>query len=284
MGYMNDMIRRVALRFRTVGTLFHKRNEGNLLSVISFSGLAFLVGALLVGYDGLLSGYSASRAGREGSSTTGVAHARARDWTPQADGKAHGRPVILQTFPEDPGFYTQDLREYVREIQLRHGADEWRVTVLTNEIHDHLGIYSILGAKMGLRARELLQAGVDDIQVLSYAGSRPPLSCLNDGLQVSTGATLGQGAISLSADPEKRAEAEFRTAARTVRLRLNRESSDRIASDLAEGIRRSGNLTPAYFGYVRQLAICYWLEIDRKTAFEIVSNASAGTGLDRSRP
>jgi formylmethanofuran dehydrogenase subunit E len=283
MGYMNDMIQRVAVRFRTVGTASHKRNAGKTLSVISLSGSVFLVGALLSGYDGVRSGYTAARAEGEVNSTIGFSGAGVRDRLPQG-GKAHGGPVILQTFPEDPCFYTQDLRGYVREIQLRHGPDEWRVTVLTNEIHDHLGIYSILGAKMGLRARELLQAGVDDIRVLSYAGSRPPLSCLNDGLQVSTGATLGQGAISLSADTEKRAEAEFRAAGRAVRLRLNRESSERIASDLAEGIRQYGNLTPAYFDYVRQLAIRYWLAIDRKTAFEVVGKAPAGSGPEKSRP
>ena len=281
MGYMNDMIQHVTVRFRTAGTTSHKKNAGKTLSVFSLSGLVFLVGALLIGYDGVLSGYSASRAEGEVNSTIGFSGPGVRDPLLQADGKAHGGSVILQTFPEDPGFYARDLRGYVREIQLRHGPDEWRVTVLTNEIHDHLGIYSILGAKMGLRARELLQAGVDDIQVLSYAGSRPPLSCLNDGLQVSTGATLGQGAICLSADTEKRAEAEFRAAGRAVRLRLNRESSERIASDLAEGIRRHGNLTPAYFDYVRQLAIRYWLEIDRKTAFEVVSEAPAGNGPEK---
>ena len=205
---------------------------------------------------------------------TGVPAGRARseplDGAAQPEGKSHGGPVILQSFPEDPRLFTIDLRDHVTEILRRHGHGEWRATVLTNEIHQHLGIYSILGAKMGLRARELLQAGMDDIRVVSRAGSQPPLSCLNDGLQISTGATLGQGTISLSPDSGKRAEAEFSAGGRTVGLRLKGHVRKQIDSDIAEGIRRHGNLTPAYFDYVRHLAIRYWLEMDRREVFEAV--------------
>ncbi len=194
-------------------------------------------------------------------------HPEPLDHTAQHQGKSHGGPVILRSFPEDPGLFTADLRDHVIEIQKRHGHDEWRAAVLTNEIHQHLGIYSILGAKMGLRARELLHAEMDAIRVVSHAGSKPPLSCLNDGLQISTGATLGQGMISLSPDPVKRAVAEFRANGRTLRLRLKDHIRRQIDSDIAEGIRRHGNLTPAYFDYVRQLAIRYWLEMDRREVF-----------------
>ncbi len=200
----------------------------------------------------------------------GGAHSEPLDHEATSEGKSHGGTVILQSFPEDPRLFTVDLRDHVIEIQKRYGHDEWRATVLTNEIHQHLGIYSILGAKMGLRARELLQAGLDEIRVVSYAGSQPPLSCLNDGLQISTGATLGQGTISLSPDSGKRAEAEFSAGGRTVGLRLKGHVRKQIDSDITEGIRRHGNLTPAYFEYVRQLAIRYWLEMDRREVFEAV--------------
>ena len=78
---------------------------------------------------------------------------------------------------------------------------EWKIVVLTNEFHEHMGIYSILGAKMGLRAREYFHLGIDELEILSFAGSTPPVSCLNDGLQVSTGATLGHGTITLGEGP-----------------------------------------------------------------------------------
>lgn len=151
----------------------------------------------------------------------------------------------------------------------RHGLEEWRLCVLTSEIHQHLGIYSIIGAKMGLRAREIFDAGLDELQVLSHAGTRPPLSCLNDGLQVSTGATLGRGKISISGDSDVRPEATFAHGGRAIRLRLKREYWDQVRSDIARGIKEHGSLTLAYFDFIRRLSIRYWLEWDRKEVFEV---------------
>jgi formylmethanofuran dehydrogenase subunit E len=51
------------------------------------------------------------------------------------------------------------------------------------QFHEHLGIYSILGAKMGFRAREYFNVGIDELKIKSFVGSRPPVSCLNDGLE-----------------------------------------------------------------------------------------------------
>ena len=83
----------------------------------------------------------------------------------------------------------------------RWGKEEWRAVILTNEIHGHIGIYSTIGAKMGIYALELLSRlcnKAEELKVLSFAGSRPPISCFNDGLQISTGATLGHGAIEIA--------------------------------------------------------------------------------------
>ena len=83
----------------------------------------------------------------------------------------------------------------------RWGKEEWRAVILTNEIHGHIGIYSTIGAKMGIYALELLSRlcnKAEELKVLSFAGSRPPVSCFNDGLQISTGATLGHGSIKIA--------------------------------------------------------------------------------------
>jgi pyrimidine-specific ribonucleoside hydrolase len=39
----------------------------------------------------------------------------------------------------------------------------WKAVVLTNELHHHMGHWSIVGAKMGIRAREILAAPLDNI-------------------------------------------------------------------------------------------------------------------------
>jgi len=182
--------------------------------------------------------------------------------------EGHGH-VAFHEFPTDPVLFTPDLRPHVREIIERHGPEEWRLCVLTSETHQHLGMYSIAGAKMGLRAREVLDAGVGEVRVLSHAGSKPPLSCLNDGLQVSTGATLGHGTISVAGDSEPRPEATFTRGGRAVRLRLKPAYWEQIRTDIARGIEEHGTLTPAYFYFVRRLSIRYWLKWDRTTIFEV---------------
>ncbi|MDD5507267.1 MAG: nucleoside hydrolase [Bacteroidales bacterium] len=110
----------------------------------------------------------------------------------------HDDSQVLDHFPADPGFFAEDIRGIVDRIIRAHGLEEWRAGVLTNELHRHLGAYAIIGTKMGLRAREYFRAGHDQLKVVSYAGSIPPVSCLNDGLQVSTGATLGHGLIRIA--------------------------------------------------------------------------------------
>lgn len=182
--------------------------------------------------------------------------------------------VTFKEFPSDPRLFQADLRAAVPAIVRRHGMEEWRISVLTSEIHQHLGIYSVVGAKMGLRAREHFGIGLDELEVRSYAGTQPPVSCLNDGLQVSTGATLGHGTISIFGDGIARPEAEFTNKGRTIRLCLKPEIQKRIREDIARGIMQYGDLTPSYFDFVRKLSISYWLELDRKDIFEIVEESA----------
>jgi pyrimidine-specific ribonucleoside hydrolase len=144
--------------------------------------------------------------------------------------------------------------------------------VLTQELHGHLGIYAIIGTKMGLRARQHLHLGVDDISILSYAGSTPPLSCMNDGLQVSTGGTLGHGLIEVTPNPPFQPQAVFSFKNRSVRLRLKDQYWNIIKKDIKRGIEIHGLNTKGYWDYVRKLALKYWLEWDRREIFSIEPN------------
>jgi pyrimidine-specific ribonucleoside hydrolase len=184
-------------------------------------------------------------------------------------GKPDSESRVFYGFPEDPGLYAEDVAPAVRDILARHGQSEWRAGVLTNELHGHLGIYAIIGVKMGIRAREYFNIGVDDIEVTSYAGSRPPVSCLNDGLQVSTGATLGHGLIRVSPEQNIRPEATFTFKDKTLRLRLKPAYAQQIRRDVEDGIRLYGDLTEAYWTYIRTLAVRYWQMFDRHEIFEM---------------
>lgn len=183
-------------------------------------------------------------------------------------------PVVLLRYPTNPGDLQEDVRPLIPEVVTRHGLEEWKAVVLTNELHRHAGVYSILGAKMGIRARELLGASLDELEVESHAGLKPPLSCMNDGLQVSTGASLGRGTITVH-DGRALAAATFICGERTLHLRIREEVVKRIRREISAAVERYGALTPEYFKEVRRLALQYWIEMDRRTIFEELPQAQA---------
>jgi pyrimidine-specific ribonucleoside hydrolase len=177
-------------------------------------------------------------------------------------------PVVLEAYPTDPALFQKDLRPYIARIIMLHGIEEWKAAVLTNELHRHLGIYSLLGAKMGILAREVLNASLDGLRVESHAGRTPPFSCLNDGLQVATGASLGRGTITVPETRSPAVEAVFIKGNKKLRLRLKDSVNDRITSDIQRAIQRYGDVTPEYFKEVRRLSFEYWVEMKRSEIFE----------------
>lgn len=184
-------------------------------------------------------------------------------------GKPDSESRVFYGFPTDSALYAADVAPMIDKAIDRHGPNEWRAAVLTNELHGHLGIYATIGVKMGIRAREYFNIGVDDIAVTTYAGSRPPVSCMNDGLQVGTGASVGHGLITVAECGTPRPEALFRFKNKSVHIALKPEYARRIRDDVKRGIELYGDLTEPYWQYVRGLALKYWAEFDRHEIFDI---------------
>jgi formylmethanofuran dehydrogenase subunit E len=65
------------------------------------------------------------------------------------------------------------------------------------KFHGHLGAYLVLGLKAGLYANEIL--GKNDFEMHACVETEPfpPRSCFVDGIQVSTGCTMGKRNIEL---------------------------------------------------------------------------------------
>jgi formylmethanofuran dehydrogenase subunit E len=175
----------------------------------------------------------------------------------------------MKAVPTDPDFYFDDLKPYVKEIIDMYGIDEWTSGVLGNELHRHLGTFAIIGVKMGIRAREYFDTGVDEFTATTYAGSEPPLSCMNDGVQVSTGATPGHGLLTVSNDPVKKPSADFTYLNRKIRLTLKPEIADKISSELKEFNFVYGLDSDIYWELVRKNSIKYWRDLDRHEIFTI---------------
>lgn len=180
-----------------------------------------------------------------------------------------GRNVVFNGFPVNREMFTYDVRPLIDSAIARYGMEEWEANVMTDEFHGHLGVFSIVGAKMGIRAREYFGVGPDMLDVTTFAGSKPPYSCLTDGIQVSTGATLGMGTIHLGPDSIVQPSAIFRHGNRSIRIILKKEYLDQVDSDINEGIVKFGLLDDGYWKLIRHNALKYWLEWDRKSIFEL---------------
>ncbi|MGD9556243.1 MAG: nucleoside hydrolase [Mangrovibacterium sp.] len=177
--------------------------------------------------------------------------------------------VVFNGFPKERILYTYDVRQIMDSAIVRYGMEEWKANVMTDEFHGHLGVFSIIGAKMGIKARELLGAERDQAEVTSFAGAKPPFSCLNDGIQVSTGATLGMGTIHLAAGAVTRPAAIFSYKGRSVEISLKPEYLKQVNDDIKEGIVKFGLTDEGYWHLVRRNAIHYWLDWDRNEIFDI---------------
>jgi len=102
--------------------------------------------------------------------------------------------------------------------------------------HGHRGSFLIVGLRMGaLILRELGTKGHWPLRIRCFA-ARPPVSCFVDGLQLSTGCTLGKGNISAEDRNacEARAELEDEYGIRVVVVRLRDEVRERIESSFGQ--------------------------------------------------
>jgi formylmethanofuran dehydrogenase subunit E len=179
--------------------------------------------------------------------------------------------VVISRFPIRKEDYATDVRGIITEAISKNGEEEWWLIVLTSEIHGHLGIYAIIGAKMGLFARETLHSGEDELSISSYAGSKPPVSCLNDGLQVSTGATLGHGLIKTEPVETPRPSAKFIFKEKSVTISLKDQMHRNIEHQIRIAFEQSGGINDQYWKTIREIGLKIWIEYDRNKIFEIIN-------------
>jgi inosine-uridine nucleoside N-ribohydrolase/formylmethanofuran dehydrogenase subunit E len=184
-------------------------------------------------------------------------------------GETVAKNQVIKNFPSDPSFYSDDVAPFVTDIINKYGTDEWVSGVIANELHRHLGVFAIIGVKMGIRAREYFNTGVDEFSAVSHAGSVPPLSCMNDGIQVSTGATPGHGLLTVINDAPASPSVEFRYLNRKIRVTLKPEITEKISAELKEINFVYGLDSNIYWELVRKNSLKYWLNMDRHEIFKL---------------
>lgn len=97
------------------------------------------------------------------------------------------------------------------------------------DFHGHLGPFLVIGVQMGLMGRRFLKNGG---AVVVKTGDKPPLSCVIDGIQASSGYTVGRGDISIVKDFGE-VSALFKGVGVTFKIKMK----DHVLKDLLETIR-----------------------------------------------
>lgn len=101
------------------------------------------------------------------------------------------------------------------------------------EFHGHGGPFMTLGLRMGLYALERLDCkGWFDVSCRVALRWRPPDSCVIDGIQSSTGCTMGKHNIEV--DEDDGVSAAFTSGGRSVTLMLRKEVLDKVRNGLED--------------------------------------------------
>jgi pyrimidine-specific ribonucleoside hydrolase len=178
--------------------------------------------------------------------------------------------LILARFPISAEWYRPGAADLIRAgVVERYGEEEWRAVVLSHELHQHIGIYTILGAKMGVRARELLEAPTRAVRVTLDTGGDGPMTCAADGIQASLASTFGQELVSVE-HPEKPILAgTFELEGRSVRLVLRPEYRKTMQGYVDAAKEKHGDLSPGYFEELERISYRVWSEFDRADVFSV---------------
>ncbi|HEY3420820.1 MAG TPA: formylmethanofuran dehydrogenase subunit E family protein [Methanomassiliicoccales archaeon] len=95
--------------------------------------------------------------------------------------------------------------------------------VSLKRFHGHLGPYVVVGYRMGMIARPRFG---HKLQAVVFTGRHPPMSCLIDGIQLSTGCTMGKNNIAVR--DGHLPVVHFMDSTKTVEVRLVDSERERI--------------------------------------------------------
>lgn len=97
--------------------------------------------------------------------------------------------------------------------------------------HGHLGVYVTLGLRMGAIAKRTL-GHHKGLTAVVRTKPEPPMLCVVDGIQFSSGCTMGKGNIAVASATEP--EAAFDKAGRRLRVALKAGWRERIDREMTK--------------------------------------------------
>jgi len=118
---------------------------------------------------------------------------------------------------------------FVENPKQRNYTRELEETAI--QFHGHGGPFLVIGLKMGLHALKTLDAkGWFNLTCIVYLNWAPPDSCVIDGIQSSTGCTMGKHNITV--EDGKGITAEFTDRNTSVKIKLRDDILARIRATL----------------------------------------------------
>lgn len=97
--------------------------------------------------------------------------------------------------------------------------------------HGHLGVYVTLGLRMGAIGRRVF-GHHKGLTARVSADAKPPMRCVLDGVQFSSGCTLGKGNISFRPGPNP--EVVFAKEGQTMRIALRPGWREKIDAEMSK--------------------------------------------------
>ncbi|MBN1763765.1 MAG: nucleoside hydrolase [Sedimentisphaerales bacterium] len=187
-----------------------------------------------------------------------------------AEGRQHKPHVVFADDPLPASVLRPDVRERMDRIISKNSETEWFAQLIMNELHEHLGAYSVIGVKMGLYAMELLNAPQHEMQVVSHVPPQPPVSCLNDGIIVATGCTPGRALFSQGPIDPNEVKVSFTYNHRTITLALKDKYRHEIQKNIKNLLSISSLEDQAYWTGVRILGLNIWENWHRRNLFNVI--------------
>jgi len=99
--------------------------------------------------------------------------------------------------------------------------------------HGHLGPYVVLGYRMGLIANQHLGDDPFCKSAKVFTEENPPMSCAVDGIQISSGCTLGKANIEIISD--RNLKAVFKDeSGKQIQIKLKESAQDEIQKNVTK--------------------------------------------------
>ncbi|MEF8879221.1 MAG: formylmethanofuran dehydrogenase subunit E family protein [Candidatus Thermoplasmatota archaeon] len=102
------------------------------------------------------------------------------------------------------------------------------------KFHGHLGPYVVIGYRMGEIACQKTNSDPFKKEVEIFTGIQPPISCIIDGIQLSSGCTLGKGNIKVKNENKPSATFKDKNTDKQINIILKKNIQQKIDTQVTE--------------------------------------------------